>query len=265
METSEGRLNYSRETETKEKIYERFCEGRPNAFYILSGGITKVKLDDEVKWRSGSYADLDPHGLASGGKARVLATAELEQYFPQSVIVTNSHYEKEAPTHAEVASQELVHYGVPQERIILHPESNSTFTELTDLVRMVVDKNWQHVAVVTNEFQIPRAEEMLRQILVEEELEQQKEKIKTIYTEALSNFKRENREYILKFKQNKTKITFVAAENVLPHRDKKYLSLIEKARETDAYKKRVETERQAVEQLKAGVYGRKLERQENKN
>lgn len=240
----------------KKEFYNTVCEGEPNAFYILSGGIAPFELPDgKTHYRSGSYADLDPHGLASGGKARVVAAAELSNYFSSAQIVTNSHYEIDRPSHAQVAARELVGYGVPKNRIVQHPESNSTFTELSDLLKMIDANKWNHVVVVTNEFQVPRASEMLQQILEGGPVPVKE----TMFTQALQALRNENIDMLERIQKNACIITFVAAEKVLPYRDSRYATLIAEAQKTEAYQKRVAVERGAVEQLRAGTYGRKIE------
>ncbi len=53
-----------------------------------------------------------------------------------------------------------------------------------------------------------------------------------------------------------TEIRVIAAEDVLVERSSHYKKLFEKVEETDAYKKRVELEKEGVKSLEEGTYGK---------
>ena len=112
-----------RELEKKAKIKSIFsyeCNGEkipfiPDAILALSGSIVAFKegvvKEGYKKHKSPSYADLDNKGLISGGKARVIATAEASIYFPDAKIITNSRDGKSEsirPSHASVYKHELL-------------------------------------------------------------------------------------------------------------------------------------------------------------
>ena len=106
----------------KRQEYEKLCEGVPDVFYVLSGGIVSVDIKEEKKFRSGSYADLDNHDFLSGGKGRSIATAELINYFPEVAVVTNSYILNNEPTHAKVMAHEIRHTGVGESKKIFLQE-----------------------------------------------------------------------------------------------------------------------------------------------
>ena len=76
----------------------------PEVIFVLSGGIKEVK-QSELKYRSTSYSDQDDFGV-TGGRARVIAAAEIAAAFPEVNIVTTSrsiHSKTQSePTHATV-------------------------------------------------------------------------------------------------------------------------------------------------------------------
>lgn len=85
-------------------------------------------------------------------------------------------------------------------------------------------------------------------------------KNETTYSQGVKNFQDNNAELIENFQKLNPKINFVFPETVLPYRDKKYASLIEKARNTDVYIERAKKEANALQQLKDGTYGYPLDK-----
>ncbi len=233
------------EAKKREEI-ERLCEGTPEALYILSGITEKIDPKSGQKsYRPGSYADVDWKGFLSGSKARALAAVELAKYFPDTIIAVNSNTyninDSSAPTDATVMSEYIENKGVNPERIIRQDKSISTFTELIELIKYIHKHAWNHVVVVTNEFQIPRAKEMLKQI----------ETLKDPASAWQDPVFRAAVEYL---KATSPKITFVSAEDILPLRDARYAALIKEAKTTETWKRREAVEEKAVTQLRGGNY-----------
>lgn len=228
---------------------EKLCEGKPDALYLLSGISKVTKPNSERKiYKPGSFADVDWNGYMTGGKARALAIAELARYFPEAVVAVNSNTfnirDPQAPTDAEVMAEYLARSGVNRERMVLQDRSTTTFTELIELIKYTADRNWKHPIVIAGETQLPRAKEMLLQI-------------KTLKDPAGAWKDPVFREALDKLNENPPKITFVAAEKILPIRDERYSRLIAAARKTETWKTREELDKQAVEDLKAGRYWQK--------
>lgn len=234
-----------RESETRREI-KRICEGTPDALYILSGISEKINPKTGQKfYKPGSYADTEWNGFITGTKARALAAVELAKYFPDATVVANSKTynarDPEAPTDADVMREYMEQKSVEPERIIQQDRSTTTFAELTELFKYIQEYVWSHVVVVANEFQIERAKEMLKQI------ETLKDPIGAWQDPVL-------RDAIEYMKTASTKITFVSAEDVLPLRDKRYGTVIAKAKTTELWKKRVASEEKGIVLLKRGDY-----------
>jgi hypothetical protein len=242
---------YHHESQDKEKErreIERLCEGEPEAISILSGGIAKRDRGGEnIRYTSGAYKDPDVAGLLSGGKARVIAAAEITHFYPQATVITNSKVYENAPSDARIMEQELERYGVPSTRILLQENSYSTFTELIELVKYVAENGWHHVAVVTNEFQIPRAQEFLRQI----------DTLRDPYGASEDPV---FRAAIPAYHALKPKIVFVPAEAVLPLRDEHYQGVIDRAKASPEWEERVKREVSGLQKLQAGTYWKEAER-----
>lgn len=227
------------ETENQEKL-KRIMEifhDEPDVIATLSAGIKKVG----EQYHSPSYADTDPLGLLSGGKARMIATVEAHTYFPDAMFLTNSHTKGKAddePTHAKVVARELVEYGIPEDHIVLQENSTNTITELIELVKVSVDNNWRIVSVISNEYQIPRIQEFIN---------------------SLDKFVGNDSAFataLKKFKEEGYKINLVSAEDILSVRSPHYDTLIEKVKKTEAYEERVAAETKGTEQIKDGSYVR---------
>jgi len=226
---------------SKREQYEQLCGGAPDAFFVLGGGVVKNTKTGEPK--SGSYRDNDTHNLLSGSKARVVAAAELHQYFPEAAVVANSSLKNEKTSNAQLFAKEMIERGVDESKVILQQNSYNTFTEMLELVRMIVDNNWKHAVVVTNEFQIPRARIMLEKI---DELHDpnnywQRSEIQ----KALDQFR--------KIKDSVT-VSFVSAEDALPIKSSKYIRIVAEAKASPGWQARVASEQQGVGQIERGEY-----------
>jgi hypothetical protein len=227
------------ETEYQEKlrrIMEMFHD-EPDVIATLSAGIKKTN----DQYHSPSYADTDPLGFLSGGKARMIAAVEAHTYFPNAMFLTNSHTkgkEDDEPTHARVVADELIEYGIPTESIVLQEKSTNTITEIIELIKVSVENNWHIVSVISNEYQIPRIKEFIN---------------------SLDKFVGSDKSFenaLSKFREEGYKINLVSAEDVLSVRSPHYDALIEKVKKTEAYEQRVAAESRGTERIKDGSYRR---------
>ena len=157
--------------EKRKKIDSIFQHKIPDAIFVLSGDIVKAPEGRTTKsgYKSPSYADLDVRGLLSGGRARVVATAEASKYFKNATLVPDSRdrdLSRGRPTHASVYADELENLGVPRKRIELEEESINTITEIVEAIKMAVrpEHAWRTIAMVSNEYQLDRIQEMYNQI-----------------------------------------------------------------------------------------------------
>lgn len=209
--------------------------GEPDAIFILSGGVVTKMVGGRPMIRSTSYADHDQHGLVVGGKARVIAAAEIARHFPTTVLVTTSFPPRDPASNARVMARELHHLGVPSERVVCEERSISTLTELIEMVKLAAANQWNHLVVLTNAYHLPRVRELYRRlpILVADD---------PCFRSAWSFPGREYR--------------VVSCEAILRVRSPHYARLIVRARETEGYRARVKAEARGVRQLRAGTYGK---------
>ncbi len=240
----------------KRDLYEKLCEGEPNAIFVFGGAIVMNEATGEYK--SGSYGDPDPHGLLAGSKARSIAAAELHEQFPDSKVVATStipsrNGEPEKP-FAEVTAKELEHYGVESENIVEYPDPYSTFTELIGLMKLAVENKWEHLVVITNEAQVGRTKLLLERI---GSIKNNNESYQKAWQDSdmVNEFE--------KYKELNPKVVVVAAESILPIRDERYSKLLEQVRNNELYRKRVESETKAEKDILDGTYGKQVNKPES--
>lgn len=231
---------FSAET-PKEEIYrdiltKEFEGGElPQAIFVLSGG---TDFHKNQGFRSPSYSGADFTGLASGSRMRVIAADEIGKIFPDVTLVTTGKTNEPGfPNDARVLADELVERGTSPEQIMLEEKSVSVLTELVQMVKMAIEKEWQRVAAITNDYHVPRVKVMYQ-------------KLETI--EGLCN--EEEIATILEFKQEGGQVSVVSAEDILSVTSDHYKALIEKAESTDAYRARVESEEKGIQDLLNGTY-----------
>jgi hypothetical protein len=229
-----------------QQAIERLCEGEPDALYLLSGvsEITNPETGEKT-YKPGSYKDVDWNGYMTGGKGRALAVVELAKRFSDAKVAVNSNTFNvrypEAPTDAEVMAEYVERRGVPPEKIIKQDRSTTTFTELIELIKYIAEYRWKHTVVVAGETQLPRTEEMFRQI-------------GTLQDPAGAWKDPDFRAALEEVSKMKSKITFVSSEDVLPFRDERYTKVIAEARNTETWKIREALDEKAVEDLRTGKY-----------
>jgi DUF218 domain len=226
----------------KRQEIERLCGGRPDVFSILSGSIVKRKLrNGRERYSSGSYRDRDVAGLVSGGKARVIAAAEIARFYPNVPILANGNTYENAPPDARIIKGELRRFGVSSNLVLLQENSYSTFTEFVELVKFVAEHRWGRIVIITNEFQVPRAQEFLRQI-------------ETLHDPYGVSKGREFRAALPIFRELAPEVAFVAAETILPLRNPRYHKIVAEAKTTPAWQERTEKDAQGLRQLQQGTY-----------
>lgn len=223
----------------------------PQAIFILDGDITEVaeaenKYDfhNPNRFRPNSYYDKDLHGAITGAQARIAAGAEIGKLFPEPVLVTtDTRYHIDEPTHATISKNELVQLGIEANRILLEENSNSTITQLVEMIKIANEKGWSQIAILTSDYHIPRCQMIWEKLIDLIEGAKAGEIYKKEFIEALAEFKQNNR-----------RIIFVAAEKVLEKVNDDYRVLIKEAKESDGYQKRVELEEKGIKDLEAGKY-----------
>jgi len=216
--------------------------GNAEAVFVLSASAKKIGEGKNERYRPDSYGDRDNHGSMGGGHARVIAAAEIAQYFPDIKIVTDSYDYSDEPTLAKTYADALKGLGVSENRIILEERSNNTLTELLEMVKMAKNHNWQRVAVLTGELHLGRVRAMIANL--EKLAKKLHPEDKNFFT-AWEHFKQ----------GQELQINILEAEKILPLRDGRYNKIIKYMRNNSAYKQTIEAETNGIRQINDGTYG----------
>lgn len=138
----------------------------PDAIIVLSGG---VKQDVSLRWVSTDLTAEDDKLGAPGGKLRVRAAAVLGNQYPSAIVVASGGKgfdvpegtPEDRPLESEILRDELIENGVPVERIVLEQNSNTTYQQLQELEKLIAEKHWEHTALITNRYHLPRLRAMI--------------------------------------------------------------------------------------------------------
>ncbi|MCR4325584.1 MAG: YdcF family protein [Patescibacteria group bacterium] len=199
---------------------EAIDDMNPDAIIILSGG--SVPLENgkagAERFRSTTYEDCDAFGTL-GGFARVQAGAVLAGRFPDAFVITTSKRGDEPVTHAAIQARELEELGVPKERIILEDRSENTESQLRESFSIAAEHGWKHLAVVSNEYHIPRIRAFCEHVI-----------------------------------HPSIAVEYIAAESVLMEENPSFVGVFEEVKKTSAYQERLASEERGVEELESGTY-----------
>jgi DUF218 domain len=243
----EETLLHKRGTHFERREIERLCRGTPDVLSILSGSVVKRELrHDNTRYSSGSYGELDVAGLLNGGKARVIATAEIARFYPNVAIIANGNTYENAPSDAQIMKEELGRFGVSTDHVLLQEKSYSTFTEFVELVKFVANHKWRRIVIITNEFHIPRAQELLRQL-------------DTLQDPHGVSQDADFRAALPLFYELSSEVVFVSADAILPLRNPRYERIVDQAKASPEWQERAEKEAQGLKQLQEGTYWSRVE------
>ena len=195
------------------------------AIVILGGGLIK---DKKGQWRTTNFGEPGDNFGTMGDRIRVVAGYYFYKKNPDILIIASggrgqfSHI-KDAPPVAAVIKQELMEFGVPEEKIIEEVKSYNTYEQLCEIKKIARGKGWQKIEVISNKWHLPRVEAMIEKF---EELNS----LKTIYK-------------------------LISAEEVLIKEDKtKWEPIIEQAYASGEMRRRIESEQKGVNDIEAGIY-----------
>lgn len=239
-------LKEDEQFQQKQHIYEKMIGFVPKVIIVLSAGIIKETRENGViVYRSTRVDEQDAFGIL-WGEARVLSTAELATYFPKSIIVTTSARFLNEPLHAAIICDELEQFSIARDRVILEEKSVNTLSQIGETMKIVYKKGLNNVVFVTNEYHLLRVRAMYE------------------YFESLTQPDVETKHIVKEMKSAEVRVQFVAAESILPYRDKKFIEIIDWVKKSPAYLKRVENEEKGTAMVKSGEYGGKETAYEDK-
>lgn len=199
-------------------------------------------------YRSLAYSDLSEHGMVTGGRTRVIAGAEVAKIFPEIPVVTDSfnRFDPTEPTMASVITHELGKRGVNPDRIIQQTKSFSTITQLIETVRLAEELNLKRLAIITNDYHLPRVGAMWERLNTIE-IKDPDGSVDTARTD-------EFQERVYAFSKAGRRVAFVGAESIMRVMHPRYGEYIECVQASDEYQKTVVDETRGVRDLQAGTY-----------
>lgn len=143
------------------------------------------------------------------------------------------------PTYAAIQKQELIRKGIPEEQIIEEGESYRTIDGLKNTLFIAQDKGWKKIVYVTSGYHVPRVQAFLDKITDFSFDENEKSRLEEL-VEAM--------------KRGSFAVQVVSAEEVLSLKDKHYATYFEKVKQLPGYIKRVEMEKNGVQDIHEGRY-----------
>ncbi len=272
--------------QSKEDYYREKLGGMvPEAFFVLGGGNRRIEEKGGRVWyktspykgafwngNAGNGNGQEVKPKAGGAKPRPIAAVELSGFYPNAKIVTMSHrpgtlYQMSEqttqtqvqPPFADVLASDMERLGLPSERVVKEPESTSTLTEMMEVFKLAAENNWENVAVITNDYQIERAQTIIDMLKDEGKLQGLRDRLGTLFNtreeqEAFMRQWQKLEEAIGKTREKGLNINFISAEDVLRKRNHLYDRMIKGLIETIQYKNVVEGERVGNDNIKAGTY-----------
>lgn len=220
-------------------------EGEPDTFFILVGA---MKYNDmKGRYENGAFGDADENSklstgtsLATSGKDRMLAAAEMHKVFPEAFIVPMSKTRDESkPTYAAVTKEELLRKGVDEDVILLEEESVSTITEYKEGIKMTLENGWKNIVFITSDWHLPRVKVLFNHIENFADTEEEKEMMTT---------------FVQQVREGKIRPQFLGSTRVLEVRSNHYKRLFEALEDFPGIQERIRVEARAVDQIRAGNY-----------
>lgn len=195
---------------------------------VLGGSLKKEK----EKWRTTHFDEGDNFG-GLGDRLRVVAAYYLYKKNPNTPIITIGGRGKlegvtDAPAVSEVIKEELIDFGVPEEKIVTETKSGNTLEGLIALQEIILKENYARSTVISNEYHVPRIKVMI----------ECSDKLSTLLNMLSLGT-----------------LNLLSAESVCLDNEKtKWESLIQNAYQSELIKKRIRLETQGVEDIKKGRY-----------
>ncbi len=124
-----------------------------------------------------------------------------------------------------------------QRQIILEAKSTNTLTELQEMVKLIARQKWHHIGIITFELHAERTGKMLNHL----------EELSGRADQAL-------KESLVYVEREKPSVVIVNAEDIVVDVSSHYKHLVEYARTTSSYQKRVESERKGIEAIEKRTY-----------
>ena len=136
------------------------------AIVVLPAGI---KQDCAGKWVSTDLSCEDDKWGAPGGKLRVLAASILSKKYPNARVVASGGLGYDVPPGtpvdrpmlSEILLDELIAQGLSRDHILLECNSNTTYQNIQEIVRLDAKEEFKKVIIVTSRYHVRRLKAIL--------------------------------------------------------------------------------------------------------
>lgn len=199
------------------------------AIIIISAGVKKNK---NGFWSNTDLTEKDDKLGASGGKLRVIAASYLYREKPDYFLIASGgrgydikDKSLNRPDLSQITKNELEKLGLPENKIIVENNSNTTFEQLKEFKKIILKLKLESVTIVSNIYHLPRLKAMI------------------------------NKDLVLNGYLAAGKINLVSAEKILLKQNhKKWEKIIEEAYSSAWMRARIKKEKQGIKDLKNNKY-----------
>jgi hypothetical protein len=217
-----------------------------DAVVVLSGELTQRETDGQ--WRTGARYDTLERGLFA--RLRVIAAEKLDEASAVNdqvpFVVTGGRPpewdDKKAPSRADVLEFELAKRGVTRQ-ILKERDSSKITNQLGGLFEMANNQEWMNIAVVANEYLLPRLNAIV-------------DKFSVILQNASGEERKKEKilEEHKKFRERGARFLFVGAEPILSAYNQRFIDYIEGMQKTDEFRRTSEMEARGTKDIRQGGY-----------
>jgi len=197
------------------------------AIAVLSAGIQRNK---QGQWESTDLVEDDQYRSAPGGKLRIWASFYLYQKQRQKIITTGGVGSEQSikniphPNISLILKQELIQLGVLAEDIIEEDNSEATYSQLQELIKLANKFHINKLKIISNNYHLPRIKAFLKYNNLQKRL-------------------------------TTGKIKLVSAEKIcLKYNRKRWIEEIQEAYSSKIMKERIKLEKRGVQDIKKGTY-----------
>jgi len=189
-----------------------------------------LKKERNGKWRTSNFEEKgDKFGIV-GDRLRVLAAFYLFAKNPKQILLAvggkgQLRGRPGVPTLAGVIKNELVELGISPRKIMKKSNSNNTYQQLRELMRVAEARGFKKIIIISNKYHLPRIRAMLK---------------------TDSALKQASKTVIVKL---------AAAEKIIINNDRsRWQKIISKAYAGEQMKKRIALEKKGAKDIKKGKY-----------
>lgn len=237
--------------------YETLFGGRPDALYVLGGGIEKD--GGALGFRSPHFFSNNGDGVG-GGRYRMLAVRDVARTISGIPIFTSggSAYPGITPPTADVVAHELMLRGIDKGRITRFPEVMTTSMEMVRIIQVAENfgtktssdqQDESRIVVVTNEYHKARAERIFGLLA-----QGNTWLLPFRFFEDFGSFAESSQQTLIDFARSNVQVIFQSCESILTVKDPSFVDFFAAVKATPEYAARERLEEQGLLDLNKKEY-----------